>query len=178
MDILSLFGVATGSALLFFGRRLYWLLVVGLGSVTGYIMSLHYGLTPRDVLLWVIAGSSGIGAVLLARLLPRAGIWAFGCLAGAYSGGLILLVLNFRSPSPNWSVQIVAACIGMFCFGLWFEAGIAVFTVLIGAGLISITLDLGVPARPLVYLTLLSLGLVCQKRLASPPKKDATLVGY
>ena len=35
MDILTLLGVAMGMALLFFGRRLYGLLVLGLGCATG-----------------------------------------------------------------------------------------------------------------------------------------------
>jgi len=165
MGIYSFLVIISGAAFLFFGRRLFWALVFGLGIALGFSMTLQYGLAPQDALIWITALSSGLALVLLARLLPRAAVWITGFGAGAFAGGLLMLVLNFSFGSWTWVFQLCSGCLGMVCFGLWYDRGLLIFSAVIGAGLIANTLALGVPARPLAFLVLLTLGILGQYRL-------------
>ncbi|MGB5983936.1 MAG: hypothetical protein WBG37_01430 [Desulfobacterales bacterium] len=175
MTIYSVLGIAAGTALLFFGRRLYWMLVLGLGVALGLSTPQHYGVTLSEVLPWVTALSGGLAALLLARLMPKATVWAAGFAAGAYGAGLLLLVLNFNPAPSIWMYQFGGACLGLVCFGLCFEWGLTLFSVILGAGLIANVLDLGVPGRPLAFLTLVAVGMAVQcrlKRSGSPHSLD------
>ena len=78
MTIYSVVGVVAGTALLFYGRRLYWMLVAGLGIALGLSTPQHYGVTLAELLPWVTALSGGLAALLLARLMPKAAVWAAG----------------------------------------------------------------------------------------------------
>lgn len=175
MSILTCVGLAAGTALLFFGRRLYWMLVLGLGVALGFSLSLLYGLTLEDALPWVMAASSGLAALLLARLVPRVAAWITGLVAGIYAGALLLLVLHFSPPFPAWGLQLGAGAVGLLCFGLWFGRSLMVFSVIIGAGLIVNSVYLGVPARPLLFLVLLVAGWASQRQLGRPTDRSTFL---
>lgn len=141
--------VVAGLALLFFGRRLFWLFVGLAGAViTLWLTSrvLHLETGVASLLAALVAGLVG---ALLAVLVQKAAVALMGFLGGAWAVlGLFELLqpgllgpgrlLDFgRLPGEPWVVQAVAAVVGGILGALaaaWlFEIALVILTSLAGA---------------------------------------------
>jgi len=90
-----------GAALLFFGRRVFWLFVAGAGFLAG--LALANRLFPESEAVGVIIGIGiGLLAALLAIFLQRFAIWLAGFLVGGYIAWQILPMLNLEVGRHNW----------------------------------------------------------------------------
>ncbi|MDF1563730.1 MAG: hypothetical protein P1V51_11850 [Deltaproteobacteria bacterium] len=168
--------LGVGAAYCFFGRRIFRLLIVGVGAAAGWelgrITGVHFGITPMYIALpvsLVLAGlawpawqigvfvlGGGVGAVIGAEGLSGAAgdremvLW--GAVAGFVLGGLLAVMLI-----KVMSVALTAV-VGAF---------------LVYTGLVAILPFLqGLPGRPLVSLSLIGIvalaGMVAQLAQGDP----------
>src|SRR5262245_27959353 len=80
--------IVAGAALLFLGRKLFWLFVAIVGFYFGFEVARALVAEQPAWLLWTIAIGAGLIGAVLAMLLQRVGF----ALGGFYAGGYIALL--------------------------------------------------------------------------------------
>lgn len=167
VPLLLLVGVA--AALLFFGRRLFWLLVGVTGAVATLWLTTRVLELETGVASILAALAAGLVGALLAVLLQKAAVALVGFLGGAWA---VLLLFGLFEPShlpgEPWVIQAVAAVVGGVLGALaaaWlFEAALVVLTSLGGALLLVETLGLDHLAALVTGIALALVGVVTQTR--------------
>lgn len=169
MTLLPLVEIAIGGALLFAGRRLYWLLAAALGFVAG--------LTLADLLLpgepqtadLIIALALAGGGALLFVVFQKLLIGLIGFIAG---GVALLLVAQALAPNllgESWMAAagfVLGGTLGAFLFLRLFSLGLIILSAIIGAYLLLAGLmglfDLPDSFFSLALLLLIGVGIVIQ----------------
>lgn len=150
MRDLALFGLqvpavaalATGVALLFLGRRLFWLFVGLLGAVAGLWFARQVLGLPVEGTGMLVAVAAGVLGALLAILLQRVAIALSGFLAGAAGMAYLLEVLHFGLDTlPTLVLALVGGVIGAILGSLLFEVALVVLTSVTGALLVVAVLE-------------------------------------
>jgi hypothetical protein len=125
-----------GIALLFFGRRLFWLFVGVIGFMAGWHFALgawHQGATGGRLLLAVLAGLLG---VVLALALQKVAIALAGFAVGAYLvADLLNWPLGALHPGQLLVVVIVGVAAAIVALML-FDLALIVLSALTGARLV------------------------------------------
>jgi hypothetical protein len=132
----SLVGIVVGLILLFWGRRLYWLFVAGIGFLTG--LALAPDLLPSwpDWLILLAALVVAIVGAVVAILAQRLTIGLIGFVAGGGIGLLLLRALGFGGDAGGWIAYLIAGVIGLVLMLALFEWALILLSSLAGANLI------------------------------------------
>jgi hypothetical protein len=160
--------VGAGLALLFLGRRLFWLTLAALGFVAGMTYAGEYLPGQAEVpavVIGLIAG--GIGAVL-AIFLQKVAVGVAGFLAGGYLA-LGLVRLFGADPGAVWF--IVGGVVGLILIYPLFDWALMFLSSLAGALILVQTVDLAPGLAMVLFVLAFGLGLVVQiATLRSRPK--------
>ena len=161
---MAILNVLVGAALLFFGRKVFWLFVAGAGFVAG--LALANRIFPDSEAIGLIIGIGiGLLAALLAVLIQRFAIGLAGFLAGGYIALQILPILNMES---GWGVTtlafIIGGVIGLILVGMFLDWALISLSSLAGAALILEALNLSNEIALVVFIILVVLGVVFQAR--------------
>ena len=161
MDILR---VLIGGIMLLSGRRLFWLFVALAGFALGYVLG------PRlfgDLLAlpeWLLAVGFGLLAAVLAVVLQRAAVGLAGFLLGSTLG--ITLLNAFTAGDSGealfWLAFVVGGVLGALLVATLFDVALIALSSLTGASLLVQALEPAQPARTLLFVVLLLVGLVVQ----------------
>jgi drug/metabolite transporter (DMT)-like permease len=140
---MSVLNALIGSALLFFGRKVFWLFVAGAGFVAGMSMTSRLFQGPEWLAILIGLGV-GFLAALLAVVLKRFAIGLAGFFVGGYLA-LQFLVPLFRLEGGwwPWLAFALGGIIGAILVNTVLDWALIVLSSLAGASLVTQALNLG-----------------------------------
>ncbi|HEU5396387.1 MAG TPA: DUF4203 domain-containing protein, partial [Verrucomicrobiae bacterium] len=155
--------ILIGSALLFFGRSLFWLFVGGIGFVAGFeIASDAMTAQPQWVILAIAVGA-GLVAALLSIFLQRLVVAVAGFFAGGYFLSSLADALWQHHPSAvRWVAYLVGGVVGALLTAALLDPALIVLSSLAGATAICQHVPLDESGRGILFMALLALGIVVQ----------------
>jgi hypothetical protein len=162
---MTLIPILLGIALLFLGRRLFWLFVAVVGFMAGIGLATQFlqGQSQQFILLIGLLG--GVIGALLAVFMQRLAVAVAGFIAGGYLMVTVLGWLGMGSGGAAWLPFLIGGVIGAALVALLFDWALIFLSSLGGAELIVQNVN----ARPsillLLLVVLLVLGIVVQSRL-------------
>lgn len=155
-----------GIALLFAGRKLYWLALGGIGFFLGIYLADRFLDLHSTGLELGIGFLIGIIGAYLAAAAQRMAISLGGFFIGgslAYWTAISLgAPLHWQPGMWIWAVTLLGAVIGAFLASLLFETSLVALTSLIGALLIVRISTIGQPHETWLFLILLAIGMIAQ----------------
>jgi glucose-6-phosphate-specific signal transduction histidine kinase len=161
---MAMLNIILGTALLFFGRRAFWLFVAGAGFVAGLSLANNVLEVPESIGL-IIGIGIGLLAGLLAVFVQRFAINLAGFLVGGYIALQFLPILNLEG--GWWTTVltfIVGGIIGVVLVGLFLEWALISLSSLVGASLVTEALNLSNGISLVVFIILIIIGVVFQAR--------------
>ena len=159
---MTLINILLGATLLFFGRRLFWLFVAGIGFVTGAMMATIWLGPQPEWLIVVIALAVGVLGALVSVVLQKFMVALAGFLAGGYV--LYTLALTLQYQSLVWIAFLLGGVLGAILVLALFDWALIALSVLTGATLIIQGISLDRLMAALLFLALLVTGIVVQAR--------------
>ena len=158
--------ILAGLALLFFGRKLFWLFV----GVVGFLVGMEFGADfvkgqPQGVILAIAIGA-GILAAILAIFVQRLVVAIAGGLAGGVIAMRIAVMLGANSESLQWIAFLVGALLAAILVSVLFDWALIGLSSLIGASLVSEALPFDHAAKLIGIAVLFVLGLLVQMRMS------------
>jgi len=156
--------ILVGVALLFFGRRAFWLFVAGAGFVAGLSLANKLLNVPESVGL-VIGIGVGLLAALLAVFVQRFAINLAGFLVGGY---IVLQVLPMLNLEGSWWTTVLAfiigGVIGVILVGMFLDWALISLSTLAGAALVTNAFNLSGGLGMTAFVVLIVIGVVFQGR--------------
>ena len=156
--------ILVGVALLFFGRRAFWLFVPGAGFVAGLSLANNFLEVPESVGL-IIGIGIGLLAALLAVFVQRFAINLAGFLVGGYIALQLLPMLNIDG---GWWATVltfvVGGIIGDILVGMFLDWALISLSSLAGAALVTDALNLSSGLGMAAFVVLIVIGVVFQGR--------------
>jgi len=151
-----------GAALLFAGRRMFWLFVGGVGFIGGMVLAGEYFRNEDEWLVLAVALCIGLVGAFLSIFLQKIAVRAAGLLAGAYV--LFMLATELGYQSNAWIAAIVGGLLGFFLVAVLFDWSLVVLSALTGAMLISQAIPYTPTVRVVIFVILFAAGVTVQAR--------------
>jgi len=159
---LPIISALLGLALLFFGRRLFWLFVAALGFAIGLQLAPHLSQNPPLWLSLLLSLGLGLAGVLLALLLQKLAI----AIAGFLAGGSIAVALAaaFLTDSAHYSAItfVIGGIIGALLLVALFDWALIIFSAIEGARLITGSVHLPSTGTTILLIALAVVGIMVQ----------------
>jgi MFS family permease len=165
---MPLINIFAGTALLLFGRRLFWLFVAGVGFVVGMMLATDW-FGEKSALLTVLIGA-GVGVIgaILSVLLQRVVITVAGFLSGGYLAYTLALTANHES--LGWIAFLIGGVVGAILVAGLFDWALIGLSALTGATVIARNIAVNQSMSALLFFVLLVFGIIVQTRqLAKAP---------
>ena len=132
---MAILNVLLGAALLFFGRKAFWLFVAGAGFVAGVSLANRILQGPEWISLLIGLGI-GFLAALLAVLVQRFAIGLAGFLVGGYlSMQFLVPFFHLEHGWLPWLAFIVGGIVGVILVNAFLDWALIVLSSLAGASL-------------------------------------------
>ncbi len=162
--------IISGLLILLFGRRLFWFFVAILGFLAGATMGELIFAGQQPWIIFFIALCAGMIGVLLAMFAQRI---AFA-LAGFYAGYYLAFILAqlYGAYSPSIVLCIAGGIIGTLLAVMFMDWAIIIFSCLVGAGAVVGTLGLEQMPAFILFVALVTAGLMTQARFMNNPTKN------
>ena len=161
---MSILSALIGAALLFFGRKVFWLFVAGAGFLVGMNFAAQ-AINGPEWLNVIIGLAVGIIAALLAVFVQHFAIGLAGFLAGGYLSMQFLIPLfHLEHGWLPWLAFIVGGIIGVILVGAFLDWALIGLSSLAGASLIAGTLNVREAIAFLVFVVLAIIGISVQAR--------------
>ncbi len=169
--MLQLLNLLLGAALLFIGRKLYWLLVGIIGFTAGILFTSRFLHIESEILVVLIGLGVGILFAMLAVFVQSLAIGA----AGFFGGGYILLgfagMLGLDKGILSLVVFILGGVIGVVLIAFLFDWALITISSLAGASMLIQALHLERAAGGLLLLILVIVGVSVQGALLRREKQ-------
>lgn len=159
--MLGLINGVIGIALLFAGRKLFWLFIGALGFVTGARLTATFWQGP-DWMLIVIGLIVGIIFALLATFLQSLAILLAGFLAGGYVLSALAIMLGMDGGRISWVIYIIGGFIGMAVINFLFDWAVITLSSFAGAALITQNFLSQTTGAQFILIILVIVGIVVQ----------------
>ena len=160
---MAILNIIVGAALLFFGRKVFWLFVAMVGFVAGMSLAANTFNGP-DWLNITIGLVVGFVAALLAVFVQGFAI----SLAGFLAGGLIAMqippLLNLEGGWLPWLAFIVGGIIGVILINAVLDWALIILSALAGSALIIDAVDLPQVLALIAFIALVIVGFSVQAR--------------
>ena len=160
---MAILNIIVGVALLFFGRKVFWLFVAGVGFVVGMSLAANIFNGP-DWLNITIGLVVGFVAALLAVFVQHFAIGLAGFLAGGYIALQILPMFNLEGGWIPWLGFIIGGIIGVILVGAVLDWALIILSSTAGACLVIEAFNLRDVLGFLVFITLIVMGMFFQAR--------------
>ncbi len=125
-----------GLLLLFFGRKLYWLLLGAVGFALGFGLLAQFVATSTSWAPWLAGLVGGLAGVIAAFFVQGALLAVVGALLGAICALLAMSMWGSVPPEVLIVVAIVGAVLGAIVLRKVFFAAVIVATALAGSGIL------------------------------------------
>src|SRR5947199_9684021 len=132
----TIVGVLIGIAILFFGRRLFWLCVAAVGFAVGVEIAPHLVNEPSPLLALTVALVLGLIGALLALFLQKIAIAVLGFLAGGKLAGAIAAAFFIHYAQYSTFIFLAGGIIGAILLLVLFDWALIVVSSLIVAHLL------------------------------------------
>ncbi len=151
-----------GIALLFFGRRLFWLFVAAIGFAIGLQLAPHIMQNPPPWLSLVVSLGLGLLGALLAFLLQKLAIGIAGFLVGGRIAEAIMAALIVNSTQNYGLIFVIGGVVGALLLLALFDWALIIFSSIEGARLIASTVHLPSTGTTVLVLVLAVFGIIAQ----------------
>ena len=163
--------LVVGVAVLFFGRRLFWLFVGAVGFAVGLHVARAVFTEGPDWLVVVAALVLGVVGAVLAIAFQWLAVGLGGFAAGVHGTLAAAPTLGLEG-SWLWAVAFAAGILlAALILWLW-DPVLIVLSALTGATLLAPLIPVSSGARPWLFVGLLIVGIVVQARVLGPPVRD------
>lgn len=162
---MTIINVLAGTAVLVFGRKLFWLFVGCIGFVAGIDIATRFFSGQPDWMVLMIAIAAGLVGALLAIFLQRLAIAVVGFSAGGY---LVMYLVNIFGWDPGhlfWVPFIAGGLAGALLLYFLFDWTLIFFSSITGAHLITQSIHLGPLITGFLFMGLFILGFMVQATL-------------
>jgi hypothetical protein len=165
-------GLLVGAAILLLGRKLFWLFFAAIGFALGAEIAPRIMTQPAPVVTLIIAIALGFVGAVLAILLQKVAIAASGFLAGGWFA--VAVYTFFAGYVRNVElVFLIGGILGAIVFFALFDLALIVFSSVVGARFIALTILLPQAARTVLFILLVIVGVVVQRSMLSPARRTA-----
>ncbi|NJL29173.1 MAG: DUF4203 domain-containing protein [Thermoanaerobaculia bacterium] len=161
---------AAGLVLLFFGRKLFWLALAGLGFLLGLAIADQLLPAQSEGVRLGLALLCGVAGGFLAVLAQKLAIRLAGILGGGFAGFWLIGLWPPHDEPRMLVAVVVGAIVGALLAGLLFETALIIVSALAGASLFAQSSHLPDRFAPWAFLVLLCLGVIVQARGAAGHK--------
>ncbi len=156
--------IAVGLLLIFFGRRIFWIFVGGIGFFAGMQFAPMLAPTQPQWIILLFGVLLGIIGSVLAIVLQRVAVAVAGWLAGGLLAIRLAAVLGWSDPTIVWVVFILGAIVAAVLFSLFFDWAVIALTSLSGAVLLCDGLSLAPTMELMISVVLVAAGFLIQAR--------------
>jgi Domain of unknown function (DUF4203) len=155
--------VLVGLAVLFLGRRLFWLFVGCIGFIAGFEIAGDVLQGRPEWLILLIALGIGLLGAIASVFLQRIFIVIAGLFAGGYClSTLAPAVLHTNGETVEWIAFAVGGLLGAILTAALLDPALIVLSSLAGATAVSQNVPLESSSRTLVFFVALVLGIAVQ----------------
>jgi uncharacterized protein DUF4203 len=158
----TIVGVLIGIAILFFGRKLFWLSVAAVGFAVGVEIGPLLVSEPSSLLALIIALVFGLLGALLALFLQKVAIAVLGFLAGGKLATAIAASFFVHYAQYSTIIFVIGGVVGAILLLAVFGWALIVVSSFIGAYLIQSAIVLPPTGSTLVFIGLAILGIFVQ----------------
>jgi hypothetical protein len=167
--------ILVGLALLFAGRKLFWLAVATIGFIAGMeLAGFTLDFTTESTRLLIALGV-GLLCALAAVLLQKIAVGLAGFLAGGYAAFLGMNTLGVHLGGLGWAPIVVCGIAGVVITALVFKWALIIVSSLVGSYLLVTSIAITASAAGPLFLILAITGMIVQGRSAK--KKQAGTTG-
>ncbi len=166
--------IVIGLLLVFFGRRVFWIFVGGIGFLIGVQFAPQLAPTQPQWMILLLGVLLGIVGAVLAIVLQRVAV----AVAGWFAGGLLAIrlaeALGWSDTTVVWGAFILGAIVAAVMVSLLFDWALIALTTLSGAVLVSDGLSFAPTVEWVIAAALVVVGALVQARdLAKPVEAPA-----
>ena len=158
----TIVGVLIGIAILFFGRKLFWLTVAAVGFAVGVEIAPLLVNEPSSLLALLIALVLGLLGALLALFLQKIAIAVLGFFAGGKLATAIAAAFFVHYAQYSTIIFVIGGIIGAILLLAVFGWALIVVSSFIGAYLIQSAIVLPPTGSTLVFIGLAIVGIFVQ----------------
>jgi hypothetical protein len=158
----TIVGVLIGIAILFFGRKLFWLTVAAVGFAVGVEIAPLLVNEPSSLLALLIALVLGVLGALLALFLQKIAIAVLGFFAGGKLATAIAAAFFVHYAQYSTIIFVIGGIIGAILLLAVFAWALIVVSSFIGAYLIQSAIVLPPTGSTLVFIGLAIVGIFVQ----------------
>jgi hypothetical protein len=166
-------GVIVGVAILFFGRKLFWLFVAALGFAVGIEIATYFMRDPPLWMLLVIALGLGLLGALLAIMLQKLAIAVAGFVAGGRLASALLAAFFMDYSHYRGITFVIGGIIGALLLLALFDWALILLSSVEGAHLIGNGIVLPQSGAVILFCVLVVIGVVVQGSMLRGSRKPA-----
>jgi hypothetical protein len=159
--MLGYLNVLIGAGLLFAGRKLFWLLVGGLGFMLGLELASRFEFRSEWMLV-LAALALGVVFALLAVFVETVAIGIAGFLGGGLGLMRLANLLGIDAPAARTVAFIAGAVLGVALIIWLFNVALIIISAAAGASMVSAGLLLTDAQRSIVFFALMLIGVLVQ----------------
>lgn len=159
---LPIISALVGVALLFFGRRLFWLFVAALGFAIGLQLAPYLSQNPPLWLSLLLSLGLGLLGALLALLLQKLAIGVAGFLVGGRVTVAIAAALSVNYAHYSTITFVIGGIIGALLLLALFDWALIIFSSIEGARLIADAVHLPSTGTTILVVVLTIFGIIVQ----------------
>lgn len=166
--------VLVGLAVLFFGRRLFWLFVGGVGFIVGFDIASNALQGQSPWLILIIALVVGVVGAIVSVFLQRIVIGVAGFFAGGYFlSALAITQFHQNTEGAHWIAFIIGGIVGAMLTMLLLNPALIFLSSLAGATAVAQNVPLNQSQQAILFFVLLIFGIIVQTtqyaRQGKPP---------
>ena len=166
-------GVLIGVAILFFGRKLFWLFVAAIGFAVGIEIANYFMRDPPLWLTLLAALGLGILGALLAILLQKFAIAVAGFIAGGRLASALLAAFFVDYSHYRGITFVIGGIIGALLLLALFDWALILLSSVEGAHLIGKGIELPQAGAVILFVALVILGVLVQGSMLRRSRKPA-----
>ncbi len=164
MPTMTIVLILVGLALIFAGRKLFWLAIAAIGFIAGMELARFYADVPTESTRMLIAIGVGLLSALAAILLQKMAVGLAGFVAGGYGAFLGIKRLGLNLGSFSWAPIVFFGIVGAVIAALVFEWALIVLSSLVGSYLLVTSSGISASAKGPLFLILSFIGVLVQSK--------------
>jgi Domain of unknown function (DUF4203) len=166
-------GVIVGTAILLFGRKLFWLFVAALGFAVGIELAAYFMRDPPVWMTLVIALGLGILGAVLAIMLQKLAIAVAGFVAGGRLASVLLAAFFVDYSHYRGITFVIGGILGALLLLALFDWVLILLSSVEGAHLIANGIVLPQTGAAIMFCVLVLIGVIVQGSMLRGSRRAA-----
>lgn len=160
----TLVTLVVGVAMLFLGRKLFWLLVGVIGFLVGLMVGTELFQAQPEWIIILVALVGGVIGALLALFVQKIAVAVAGFLLGGYTLLWLFELLTMEPGQWHWVLYIAGGIVGMILAAMLFDLALIVLSATVGSLLLVHIPGFGAIVTLLLFVVLMVAGIAVQFR--------------